>query len=355
MNPAWFGFCALCFCYGTSYAVMSYYTNTMKVDTSTFAFIRMSSACCFAYFKAKSDWSKLSHNDKIDPENLKRYSSKLMVLSSTAGVVFLGMPVTFISFSCRSVPSFIVNLMSSTIPLFSMIVAHFMLSDEPLIFSKFMLQIFSLFGAALTILPTISDSNSAFNPIDWLLLLLAVILFGAGGVFIRKYLYNAELGYSVTFSLLGSTVYTTISATISIGLLKLISNLFDLLSTPLLFIQIVAYGFVYSCIPTFLFMYVCCELGAVTTSLTDFGQIIIGTIVGVVFLNEWNNYRREDIIVCILGLIIIALGLAGSFAYDAKFRFNFYRVFAHVILMFLIVCYLIIPDELISFEVSLRL
>lgn len=102
-------------------------------------------------------------------------------------------------------------------------------------------------------------------------------------------------------------------------------------------------------------MYVCCELGAVTTSLTDFGQIIIGTIVGVMFLNEWNNYRREDIIVCILGLIIIALGLAGSFAYDAKFRFNFYRVFAHVILMFLIVCYLIIPDELISFEVSLRL
>ena len=314
-------FIALCVIYGTSYAFVSCILG--NVNDAALSVIRMTVACA-------ATWLYFLFRYFFEPgyKNMVRESIRTKATpigkAVFCGVFSLGIPVTCITISQRSVPSTVVTLSQPIIPLVTMIIAHFTLRDEKISAQKLMLSLIDLFGAVLTMIPTFSSSESSGASsssgstivLDYILLFISIFCFGAGSIYLKVFLGQAELTLSCCCSSLGATLYTIVSSVFRVGLGKLLTSISEVPGKYL--ISIILLGIIYSCIPTFLFMFVVRTLGAVKANLTNFGQIVIGTVAGVFFLDEMKNYTTNSKIMTWFGVIVIVCCLLYEFSLDSK-------------------------------------
>jgi len=305
----------LSFLYGTSYSFVSIILK--HIDEKLFNAIRMISAmiASIVYFGLKSTFEKGYYKGAMD--SIKKRDTPVFH-SFICGILFLGIPVSLITISQQSIPSVIVTLSQPCIPLFTMIFAHIALSDEKISISKLYNQLVALVGALLTLLPTISpESNSKdFYISHYIMLLVSLILFGIGSVFIKVYLSKSDSVLSCTLSILGAGLYSLVSSMVRMNASELVSS-FQKASWSVIFGAIVM-GIVFNCVPTFMFLYLIKTLGAVKANLTNFGQIIIGIIAGVYFLDEWKDYQLKDKILNYFGIFLISITLTMDFYNDMK-------------------------------------
>ena len=310
-------FFSLCFLYGTSYAVVSKFIGS--IDEDTFNNIRLLSAFLasflYLFYKILNEKSYLS-SIKL---SIKKKETPV-IHSLLCGFLFLGLPISLITLSQNSISSVVITLSQPTIPLFSMIFAHIFLKDEKISFLKLYFQLVALTGAILTLIPSInSNSNSKdFNLFHYLALFFSLVLFGIGSVYIKIFLSNSDTTLSCTLSIFGATLYSFLSSLYKIGLIKIFTNIFSINFS--IFIKIIIIGIIYNCIPTFLFIYIVRTLGAVKANLTNFGQIVIGIISGVFFLNEWKNFNNLDIILSLLGIFLIIITIIIDFIDEIKIK-----------------------------------
>lgn len=313
-------FIALCVIYGTSYAFVSCILG--NVNDAALSVIRMTVACA-------ATWLYFLFRYLFEPgyQHMVRESirSKATPIGKAifCGIFSLGIPITCITISQRSVPSTVVTLSQPIIPLVTMVIAHFALRDEKISAQKLMLSLFDLFGAVLTMIPTFSSSESEETTtssstilLDYILLFISIFCFGAGSIYLKVFLGQAELTLSCCCSSLGATLYTIVSSIFRVGLGNLFSSISEIQAKYMFCIFLL--GIIYSCIPTFLFMYVVRTLGAVKANLTNFGQIVIGTIAGVFFLNEMKDYTTNSKIMTWFGVLIIVFCLLYEFYIDSK-------------------------------------
>ncbi|EAY15246.1 Integral membrane protein, putative [Trichomonas vaginalis G3] len=301
-------FTILCFCYGTSYAVTSLLIG--KVNDSAFALARSFAAALAAtgylFFKLRDPQYKQKALQSL------RSGETNFFLSFCGGIFFLGIPITLIIIAQNKVPSFIVIISQPTVPFFSMIAAHFMTSDEKINFHNLLVQLCAIFGAVLTLVPSLSFSgdNSESDPFSYILLLIALILFSIGSIYIKIYLASSDFTLSCTFSTYGAFCYSALSAFYRAGFVEVFKGIGNMF--PFTIIAVFIIGVIYNGIPTFLFMDVVMTLGAVKAQLTNFGQIIIGVFVGVTFLGEWDGYAPRDVQIVCCGLVFIIAAMVAD-------------------------------------------
>lgn len=313
-------FIALCVIYGTSYAFVSCILG--NADEAALSVIRMIVACM-------STWGYFLFRYLFEPGYKHTVRESIRTKATPIGKAFfcgifsLGIPVTCITISQRSVPSTVVTLSQPIIPLVTMVIAHFTLRDEKISSQKLLLSLGDLFGAVLTMIPTFSSSQSASSSsssstiiLDYLLLFISILCFGAGSIYLKVFLGEAELTLSCCFSSSGATLYTIVSSIIRVGLGTLFQQISKIDGRYVF--CIILLGIIYSCIPTFLFMYVVRTLGAVKANLTNFGQIVIGTIAGVFFLNEMDKYTVNMKIMTWFGVLVIVCCLLFEFMIDSQ-------------------------------------
>lgn len=312
-------FVGLCIIYGTSYAFVSSILG--NVDEAALSCLRMIFACIatWAYFGYR-----YLHESNYKAEIHQSITSGKTPLGKAffCGIFSLGVPITCITMAQSTVPSTVVTLSQPVIPLITMIIAHFLLKDEKISSSKLLLSLCDLVGAVLTIIPTFSASSmeagsSSISEIieNYILLFVSIFCFAAGSIYLKVFLGDAELTLSCCCSATGATLYTLVSSVIRVGFSYLIDEITDMSAKYIIYTFIL--GVIYSCIPTFLFMYVVRTLGAVKANLTNFGQIVIGTFVGVVFLGEIKDYSRGQRALTYLGVVIIVVCLLVEFYQDS--------------------------------------
>ncbi|OHS98454.1 Integral membrane protein [Tritrichomonas foetus] len=312
-----FAFIALCVIYGTSYAFVSTIIGSMNDAALSCMRMFCSSCATFSYFLYRIIFEP---NYKQKVRESVRTGTTPIGKAFFCGIFSLGIPVTCITIAQRSVPSTVVTLSQPVIPLVTMVIAHFLLADEKISSQKLILSLFDLLGAVLTIIPTFSSSSSNDSKpsllLDYLLLMISILCFGAGSVYLKVFLCQAELTVSCLCSTLGATAYTIISSMIRVGPITLFHYIME---TPAkLKFYTMLLGIIYSSIPTFLFMFIVRTLGAVKANLTDFGQIVIGTFAGVVFLDEMKGYSLTDKLMSWAGVLLIVAALLIEFYLDYR-------------------------------------
>ena len=297
-------FTILCFCYGTSYAVTSLFIGS--VNDAAFSLLRAFAAAIAAtvylFSKLKNPEYKQTATHSLSSGETNFFKSFF------SGILFLGLPTTFTIIAQKAVPSFIVIIAQPTIPFFSMLAAHIMTSDEKITFNNFIVQITAILGAVLTLVPSLDLSAEGESSLfSYVLLLIAIIMYGIGAIYIKVFLATAEVTLSCVFAIYGSLLYSLFSALYRFGISNIIAGFLEM--SPKVVLLTFIMGVVYNCVPTFLFMDCIRELGAVKAQLTNFGQIIIGVFVGVLFLNEWADFTTKDICYVLSGLVLIVAAM----------------------------------------------
>jgi len=225
------------------------------------------------------------------------------------GIINYGFPHSLITLAQRSLPSVVIIIAQPFVSLFAFIMASYIIPDERFSWRRFVPQLIAITGSVLTSLPSISNSSDSnqSSPFAFILLLIALLSFGYGSVYIKAYLSHANPTMLSVSQLLGSALYSTLFSFYRIGFSGYFTQISEAGGSSIIWPIIL--GVVFTCSSSFLFVYVVRELGSMIAGLANFGQIVVGVFIGIIFLDEWKEYTTLHMIESYIGLAILALSI----------------------------------------------
>lgn len=308
------GFIALCFLYGTSYGLAilglrNYPGATLIALRMIFGF---GSTLIITVFRVI--FEQKTRLDIIDSLEHRKMD---ILKSAFGGIMYYGFPHSLIGVAQRSIPSNTVHIAQSCVPLFAFIFANFMLDDEKFSFKRFYPQILALIGTVLTAIPT-ADSGYAdgVNIIDFVYLTISIASFGFGSVYMKSHLSTCEPTLCGFFQMLGSAIFSIIFAVCYDRPNKFSNSIKQ--STIKSIVWPLILGAVHTCGCTYVYLWTVKRLGAVISSFSNFGQIVIGILIGVFFFDEWGSYVSKDYIMSACGLVVLTLAIVCGLLGDRK-------------------------------------
>lgn len=312
-------FIFLCIAYGTSSALVSIIRKT--VDPIVLSCVRFFFGLVTSIFVFTINIIKDNNYMRHIRQSLSSQSINVPK-AMLCGIINYGFPYSLIAISQRSVSSIAVQISQPLVSVFSLLASHILLSNEKCTAKKLFYQLLSVFGTILTSIPTLkfSESKNAVFMFDYFLLFLSTVSFGFGTVYVKYSQSKPDQTALCMFQLLGAFIYSFVYGVYCFGLNQFIFYLAQIDRSALFLIIIL--GIFYTCLTSITFLYVLRELGVVVSNYTNVGQIIIGILVGVVFLNEWSNYSIFDIVLSITGLIVLFVSIIFGIQNENKINSN---------------------------------
>jgi drug/metabolite transporter (DMT)-like permease len=215
---------------------------------------------------------------KIKKIDLKLSSQEFSIML-LAAVFDTLLPMIFLSYGERSVASGITSVILSSSPIFTFLLAHFLIKDEKITFYKMIFVITGFAGVIIIFLKELVSEQNAFLLSGLILITLASLSFGIGFILLKKLGDRVDAIKSCFYLVITSFFLSIPFLLISKGF----SNTrFTLPSTAsLLFVGIVLQGFVYP-----YFFQTIKLFGASKASYLSYFISITGMIYGSVFLKE---------------------------------------------------------------------
>ena len=311
------GFVALCFLYGTSYGIAQFGLGYYKDGGATLIALRMifGFVATLLIFIGRFTFEPKIRFNIIDSVKNHKWD---MVKSAFGGIMYYGFPHSLIGITQDVIPSNTIHIAQSCVPLFATIFANFMLPDEKFSFKRFYPQVLALIGTVLTAIPTMDSDYSGGATtkqyiVDFILLAISIASFGFGSVFMKSHLASVEPTLCGVFQLLGSAVFSVIFAVIyekPSTFAEHVRNGGIGIIWPLIL------GMVHTCGCAYIFLFTCKILGAIIASFSNFGQIVIGILIGVFFFSEWESYKTKDYVMSGIGLVVLTLAIICGFFSD---------------------------------------
>ena len=215
---------------------------------------------------------------KIKKIDLKLSSQEFSIML-LAAVFDTLLPMIFLSYGERSVASGITSVILSSSPIFTFLLAHFLIKNEKITFYKMIFVITGFAGVIIIFLKELVAEQNAFLLSGLILITLASLSFGIGFILLKKLGDRVDAIKSCFYLVITSFFLSIPFLLISKGF----SNTrFTLPSTAsLLFVGIVLQGFVYP-----YFFQTIKLFGASKASYLSYFISITGMIYGSVFLKE---------------------------------------------------------------------
>lgn len=215
------------------------------------------------------------------------------------GVMGTAVPMTTLLLSLQYQSSGVTSIFITTAPAITVLMAHFLLSDERLTRRKVVGIALALGGALLLVLQGESglpDASEA-SPIGFALVMAGMIAGSAMAIYARKYLRQFD----------GFDVATTRMVVATLFMAPIV-----LIFTGLDFSQVTAQGYlslIYTALVGAFFglileFYIIKRFGATAAAMTAYVIPVVATVGGLLFLNE------KITLVMLGGMVLIVLGIA---------------------------------------------
>ena len=305
----------LCLIAGSSYSLIS---NSLKYFTPfLIIFIRMISGflICIILLIIFKLFFNNNKNNLIFFPNIKIIFHMLI-----SGGLYQGICHILIVISQKWISSSMIQIMYPLIPIFSTIGSKILYPNEKINKEMIYSLIFSFIGVILTTLPTFQNISNNFTIYDLLigyfLILISVIIWGFMTVYMKYYLLNYNILLISTYQLFSSTILSLLILLFTDNLNNIKKQFLN--STFLSLISPIIVGIFSSGLLMILMNYVIKEIGPIASNFGIFGQILVGLIIGILFLNEWNKYNLKDILLSIFGIIFLIFGIFIGFSLNKE-------------------------------------
>ena len=225
------------------------------------------------------------------PHGLKSWSPLLIL-----GITNIAVPFFLISWGERTVDSSVAAVLDSTVPLFTILIAHFLLNDDKMTMPKVTGLLIGFAGVVVLLSKDINES--AGNVIDQGAIVLAALFYAGSGVYVRKATQNVPAVLRSMGPLLSASFIMWITVFITEKPFR-IPDL-GLTWISLLFLGVIGSGFAF-----ILAFYLIHEIGPTRTSMVTYIFPLGGVILGVVFLNEIITWQLIAGAVLIISSLIV--------------------------------------------------
>lgn len=223
--------------------------------------------------------------------------------SALLGFVFMGVvntaiPFTLISWGETRIDSGLASILNGTLPLFTIVIAHFWLHDEKITLPRTAGLIVGFVGVVVLLSRDFGPQSLPGNAPGQLAVIAAVICYATAITFSRRRLRGQP-----------PVLQSTVSLLVADGLLWIAAPIaewpFHPPSSFAAWFALAWLGLLGSCLAYLLFYYLINSWGPTRASLVTYVFPVIGLILGIVFLGERLDWRLVVGSLLIVGGIVV--------------------------------------------------
>jgi len=212
------------------------------------------------------------------------------------GPTSIAIPIFLISWGEQTIDSAVASILNATVPLFTIVIAHYLLKDDKMTPQKVLGLLIGFAGVAILLIKDLSASahNSVLGQAA---VILASLFYAGSGVFARKLTQHVEGVARGAMPLITATILMWIVGPIA-------EKPFLFPTLPITWIAAVWLGIFGSGLAFIMLYYLIHEIGPTRTSLVTYLFPVGGVILGVIFLDEHLSWQL------IVGSLLIIASLA---------------------------------------------
>lgn len=214
------------------------------------------------------------------------------------GPTSLAIPIFFISWGEQTIDSAVASILNATVPLFTIVIAHFWLHDDKMTIPK-VVGLLIGFGGVVLLFSEDLLASQHLNVIGQLAVVLASLFYAWSAVFGRKYTQHVTGVARGALPLITATIFMW-----AIG--PLAEKPFLIPTLPITWVAALWLGIPGSGIAVIMLYYLLHEIGPTRTTLVTYLFPVGGVILGVIFLDEqlsWQLLSGSALIIASLAVV----------------------------------------------------
>jgi drug/metabolite transporter (DMT)-like permease len=213
------------------------------------------------------------------------------------GLINTALPFALIAYGEQTVDSAVASVLNSTVPLFTLIIAHFALDDDRMTLRRVLGLLVGFVGVLLLLSRDLGSGGWTGSLVGQLAILSGAVSYGAGGVFARRTMRSVD-PYLQAFIPLAAADLVIWGLALPFGGPELLP------SAPLPWLALVWLGLLNSCLAYLLYYHLLHRVGPTRTTLATYLIALIGVTLGVAFLGEPLGWRL------LAGALLVVIGIA---------------------------------------------
>jgi drug/metabolite transporter (DMT)-like permease len=221
---------------------------------------------------------------------------KTWAMLALMGLTNTALPFVLISWGEIMIDSSVASILNSTTPLFTLVIAHFFLSDERMTIPRAIGLLLGFAGILLLFSRDVGLQGFQSSLIGQAAVLAAAISYAGSSVFARRSFREVPLLVQAAVPLFTADLF------IWGGALALESPL-KIPELPITWLALVWLGLLGSCIAYLLYFYLINHEGSTRSTLVTYMFPVIGVALGVFFLEEQLDMRL------IIGALMVVAGI----------------------------------------------
>lgn len=226
------------------------------------------------------------------PRTMKEWGP-LMIL----GMTNIAIPFFLISWGQKTIDSGVASILDATVPLFTILVAHYMLHDDKMTISKVLGLLVGFAGVVVLMSKDIGANSGSL--LGQLAVILACVFYAASTIVARMYTEEIPGIMRSMGPLVSATVVMTVSSFI-------FEAPFKIPTLPITWIALLWMGILGSGLAFLMLYYLIHEIGPTRATMVTYLFPLGGVTLGVIFLNEQLTWQVVTGALLIIGSLAIA-------------------------------------------------
>ncbi len=218
------------------------------------------------------------------------------IIFAILGPASLAIPIFFISWGEQTIDSAVAAILNATVPLFTIVIAHFWLGDDKMTIQK-VAGLLIGFGGVVILLSKDLIAGVHNSAVGQAAVILASVFYAASAVGARKFTQHVEAPARSAMPLITSTILMW-------AVTPTIESPFLIPHLPITWVAVLWLGILGSGVATVMLYYLIHEIGPTRATMVTYVFPPGGVLLGVIFLNEQLSWQL------LAGTLLIVSSLA---------------------------------------------
>ncbi len=203
---------------------------------------------------------------------------------ATLGIINTALPFVLISWGEKSIDSAVAAVLNSTVPLFTLVIAHLFLHDEPITARKAVGLLIGFAGVLVLMARDLGIGSLRVGVLGQAAVLLAAVSYASASVFARRTMREVSplVQAFVPMAFADAVVWSIATQVGEPGRLP---------ALPITWVALLWLGLLGSCVAYLLYYHLLHSVGATRAVMVTYVFPVVGVGLGVLFLNELTDWH----------------------------------------------------------------
>jgi drug/metabolite transporter (DMT)-like permease len=218
------------------------------------------------------------------------------VFMAILGITNTALPFVLISWGEKTIDSGVASILNSTVPLFTLLVAHLFLHDDRITLPKVLGLLTGFAGVIVLLLRDLQPGSLSGSLLGQAAVILGAIAYAGSSVFARRTMREVSPMVQAFVPMVAADASVWAVATQA-------GNPGRLPSMPLTWVALLWLGLLGSCTAYLLYYHLLHSVGATRTTMVTYVFPVVGVALGVLFLREQADWHL------LVGALLVVAGI----------------------------------------------